>query len=90
MWPITVDSRRHFTQCIGAAALALSLGSLPGSAARMKFEIRDGTLVIVKLPAGDLFNDKEGKPVGIQSRIGRRPVMAFGNSDGDLQMPQWT
>lgn len=61
-----------------------------GSAARMKFEMRDGTPVIVKLPEGDLFNDKEGKPVGIQSRIGRRPVMAFGNSDGDLQMLQWT
>jgi hypothetical protein len=44
----------------------------------------------VKLPEVDLIDDKEGKPVGIQSHIGRRPLMAFGNSDGDLQMLQWT
>jgi hypothetical protein len=61
-----------------------------GSSVKMKFEMRDGTPVIVKLPEVDLINDKEGKPVGIQSHIGRRPVMAFGNSDGDLQMLQWT
>jgi hypothetical protein len=38
----------------------------------------------------NLIDDKEGKPVGIQSHIGRRPIAAFGNSDGDLQMLQWT
>ena len=43
----------------------------------------------MKLPEVDLIDDKEGKPVGIQSRIGRRPIAAFGNSDGDLQMLQW-
>jgi hypothetical protein len=46
--------------------------------------------VLVKLAQIDLVDDKEGKPVGIQSRIGRRPIAAFGNSDGDLQMLQWT
>jgi phosphoserine phosphatase len=61
-----------------------------GSSVKLKFEVRDGTPVLVKLPAADLFDDKEGKPVGIQSRIGRRPIAAFGNSDGDLQMLQWT
>jgi hypothetical protein len=45
--------------------------------------------VLIKLPAANLVDDKEGKPVGIQSRIGRRPIAAFGNSDGDLQMLQW-
>jgi hypothetical protein len=61
-----------------------------GSSVRMKLEMRDGRPVLVKLPEIDLNDDKDGKPVGIQSRIGRRPVMAFGNSDGDLQMLQWT
>jgi hypothetical protein len=61
-----------------------------GSSVKMKLEMRDGRPVLVKLPEIDLNDDKDGKPVGIQSRIGRRPVMAFGNSDGDLQMLQWT
>ena len=61
-----------------------------GSAGQLKLEQRDGKPVLIKLPALDLMDDKEGKPVGIQSRIGRRPIAAFGNSDGDLQMLQWT
>ena len=60
-----------------------------GSAGKMKLEEREGKPVLVKLPEIDLFDDREGKPVGIQSRIGRRPIAAFGNSDGDLQMLQW-
>jgi hypothetical protein len=44
----------------------------------------------MKLPEIHLVDDKEGKPVGIQQHIGRRPIAAFGNSDGDLQMLQWT
>ena len=60
-----------------------------GSAGRMKLEMRDGKPVLIKLAEVDLIDDKEGKPVGIQSRIGRRPIAAFGNSDGDLQMLQW-
>jgi hypothetical protein len=61
-----------------------------GSAVETKFEMRDGKPVLVRLAKVDFINDKEGKPVGIQSHIGRRPVLAFGNSDGDLQMLQWT
>jgi phosphoglycolate phosphatase-like HAD superfamily hydrolase len=60
-----------------------------GSAGKLKLDTRDGKPVLVKLPAIDFIDDKEGKPVGIQSRIGRRPIAAFGNSDGDLQMLQW-
>ena len=60
-----------------------------GSAGKLKLEVRDGRQVLVKLAEIDLIDDKEGKPVGIQSRIGRRPIAAFGNSDGDLQMLQW-
>ena len=44
----------------------------------------------MKLPAIDFIDDKTGKPVAIQKFIGRRPIAAFGNSDGDLQMLQWT
>jgi hypothetical protein len=61
-----------------------------GSSGKLKFEMRDGKPALVKLPQVDLIDDKEGKPVGIQSHIGRRPIAAFGNSDGDLQMLQWT
>ncbi len=61
-----------------------------GSSIKTKFEIRDGVPVLVRLPEIDFIDDKEGKPVGINSHIGRRPIAAFGNSDGDLQMLQWT
>jgi len=61
-----------------------------GSSGKLTLESRDGRPVLVKLAEIDLFDDKEGKPVGIHSRIGRRPIAAFGNSDGDLQMLQWT
>ena len=61
-----------------------------GSSGKLKFEMRDGKPVLVKLPAVDFINDKEGKPIGIQGHIGRRPIMAFGNSDGDQQMLEWT
>jgi hydroxymethylpyrimidine pyrophosphatase-like HAD family hydrolase len=61
-----------------------------GSSGGLQYEVRDGEPVIVKLAELVLNDDKEGKPVGIQRHIGRRPVAAFGNSDGDLQMLQWT
>ena len=61
-----------------------------GSSGKLKFEMRDGQPALVKLAEIDLLDDREGKPVGIHSRIGRRPIAAFGNSDGDLQMLQWT
>ncbi|MGL4402014.1 MAG: HAD family hydrolase [Luteolibacter sp.] len=61
-----------------------------GSSGGLKYELRDGKPVIVKLPELVLNDDKEGKPVGIQRHIGRRPIAAFGNSDGDFQMLEWT
>jgi len=61
-----------------------------GSTGGLKFEVRDGSPVLMKLPTLILNDDKEGKPVGIQRHIGRRPIAAFGNSDGDLHMLQWT
>lgn len=61
-----------------------------GSSIKTKFELRDGTPVLARLPELNFIDDKEGKPVAIQQHIGRRPIMAFGNSDGDFQMLEWT
>ena len=61
-----------------------------GSSTKTKLESRDGKPVLLRLPEINFINDKGGKPVGINQHIGRRPIMAFGNSDGDLQMLQWT
>ena len=60
------------------------------AAIKTKFEMRDGKPVLVRLPEIDFIDDKAGKPVGINKFIGRRPIAAFGNSDGDLQMLEWT
>lgn len=61
-----------------------------GSQGELRYQMRDGRPVLLKQPKVALVDDHEGKPVGIQRAIGRRPVFAFGNSDGDLQMLQWT
>lgn len=61
-----------------------------GSSIVTKFEMRDGKPVLVRLPQLNFLDDKAGKPVAINQHIGRRPIAAFGNSDGDLQMLQWT
>ena len=61
-----------------------------GSSIRTVFEMREGEPALVRLPEVDFIDDKAGKPVGINSHIGRRPIAAFGNSDGDLQMLQYT
>ena len=61
-----------------------------GSSIKTTFELRDGKPVLVRLPELNFNDDKGGKPVGILQHIGRWPVMAFGNSDGDLQMLQYT
>jgi len=60
-----------------------------GSSIKTKFEIDKGKPTLIRLPAIDLVDDGPGKPVGINSHIGRRPIAAFGNSDGDFQMLQW-
>ena len=61
-----------------------------GSSIETEFQLRDGVPVLVRLPEIHFIDDKAGKPVGINRHIGRRPIAAFGNSDGDLQMLQWT
>jgi hypothetical protein len=61
-----------------------------GSSIKVILEYRDGEPVLVRQAEIDFIDDKEGKPVGIHKFIGQRPLMAVGNSDGDLQMLQWT
>ena len=61
-----------------------------GSSIKTKLGMKNGKPVIVRLPELNFIDDKEGKPIGINSHIGRRPIAAFGNSDGDLQMLQYT
>lgn len=61
-----------------------------GSRIQTKFELQEGTSKIVRLAALEYIDDKEGKPLNIQKIIGKKPVFASGNSDGDLQMLQWT
>jgi phosphoglycolate phosphatase-like HAD superfamily hydrolase len=61
-----------------------------GSSVITRFEVHDDKPVLVRQPMLDFFDDKAGKPVAINKFIGRRPIFAFGNSDGDLQMLQWT
>lgn len=60
-----------------------------GSSIKTRYEMRDSTPVLFRLPEVDFIDDKAGKPIGINSHIGRRPIAAFGNSDGDLEMLQW-
>jgi hypothetical protein len=61
-----------------------------GSSVIVKYEVRDGKGVLIKLPELNFNDDKEGKPVGIHQYIGKRPVFTAGNSDGDYAMLQYT
>jgi hypothetical protein len=61
-----------------------------GSSIKTRFEWRDGQPVLMRLPELNFIDEKAGKPVGINEHIGRRPIAAFGNSDGDREMLQWT
>lgn len=61
-----------------------------GSVIEVKYEVRDGEPVLIREPKIDFIQDKAGKPVGIHKFIGRKPILAFGNSDGDFEMLEWT
>jgi phosphoserine phosphatase len=75
-------------------ALSWELYGIPpeqviGSSVKTKYEVRDGRPVVVRLPEIDFIDDKAGKPVGIHKYIGRKPIAAFGNSDGDFEMLEY-
>lgn len=61
-----------------------------GSSNKTEFQMDNGKPVLMRLAEVDFVDDKEGKPVGINTHISRRPIVAFGNSNGDLQMLQYT
>jgi phosphoglycolate phosphatase-like HAD superfamily hydrolase len=61
-----------------------------GSSIKTRFEMRDGRPTLFRLPELNFIDDGTGKPVGINQHIGRHSIAAFGNSDGDLEMLQWT
>ena len=81
-----VDFMRVFTEQV----YGIPPEQVVGSTGETKLETRNGKPVLVKLPKINLVDDKAGKPVGIQRFIGRRPILAFGNSDGDREMLEWT
>jgi phosphoglycolate phosphatase-like HAD superfamily hydrolase len=81
-----IDFMRVFTEPV----YGIPPEQVVGSVGEARFEMRSGKPVLVKLPKLNLLDDKAGKPVGIERFIGRRPILAFGNSDGDQQMLQWT
>jgi hypothetical protein len=61
-----------------------------GSSIKTKYEVIDGVATVMRLPQMNFINDKAGRPVGITQHIGQRPIAAFGYSDGDFQMLEWT
>ena len=79
----------EFLRVFAEEAYGIPPQQVVGSSIATEYRLRDGRPVLVRLPKLDFLDDKAGKPVGIHKFIGRRPIAAFGNSDGDLQMLQW-
>ena len=80
----------HFLRAFAAETYGIPPEQVVGSAAPTEYRVIDGVPTIVKLPGIEFVDDKVGKPVGIDSRIGKRPIFAAGNSDGDFQMLEYT
>ncbi len=80
----------EFLRVFAAEVYGVPPEQVIGSSIKTEFEMRSTGPVIERLPEIDFIDDKAGKPVAINKFIGRRPIAAFGNSDGDLQMLQWT
>jgi len=81
-----IDFMRPWTE----KAYGIPPEQVVGSVGETKLEVQNGKPVLLKLPKIDLVDNAAGKPVGIERFIGRRPILAFGNSDGDQQMLEWT
>jgi len=80
----------EFMRPMTEAVYGISPEQVIGSSIETKYEMKDGKPVLMRLPKVHFIDDKAGKPVGINEFIGRRPVAAFGNSDGDREMLEWT
>ncbi len=79
----------EFLRVFSERVYGVSPEQVVGSSIETKYEIRRGQPVLVRLSKIDFINDKAAKPVGIHKYIGRRPIAAFGNSDGDFEMLEW-
>jgi hypothetical protein len=80
----------EFMRCFAEQTYGIPPQQIVGSSSKMKYEIRNGKPKLLRLPEVQFIDDKQGKPIGIETFIGRRPIAAFGNSDGDQQMLEWT
>jgi phosphoserine phosphatase len=80
----------EFMRVFAEQAYGVPPQQMIGSSLELKYELRNGQPVLVQQPKVAFIDDKAGKPVGIQKAIGKRPIAAFGNSDGDFQMLEWT
>jgi len=80
----------EFMRPITEAVYGIPPEQVIGSSIKTEYQVKDGKPVLMRLPAINFIDDKTGKPVGINMYIGRRPVAAFGNSNGDKQMLEWT
>lgn len=80
----------EFMRAFASDAYGIPPDQIVGSVGKLKYEMRNGTPMLIKLPQVLFIDDKAGKPEGIQSFIGQRPIFAFGNSTGDQQMLEWT
>jgi phosphoglycolate phosphatase-like HAD superfamily hydrolase len=81
-----VDFMRVFAE----AVYGIPPAQVIGSSGKVQFELREGQPVFVKLPELSSYDDKEGKPENIHLHIGQKPILAFGNSDGDQAMLEYT
>jgi phosphoglycolate phosphatase-like HAD superfamily hydrolase len=79
-----------FLRVFAEEAYGIPPEQVVGSSVAVRYELREGVPTLIKLSEGLFINDKGGKPVGIYQHVGRRPVIAVGNSDGDFQMLEWT
>lgn len=80
----------HFLRAFAESAYNIPPNQVVGSTGKASYELRDGVPVVVKDPGIFFIDDKEGKPVAIDTRIGKRPILVGGNSDGDFQMLEWS
>jgi hypothetical protein len=80
----------EFMRVFASDAYGIPPDQIIGSMGKLKYEMQNGKPVLIKLPEVLFIDDKQGKPEGIQNFIGQCPIFAFGNSDGDQQMLEWT
>jgi phosphoglycolate phosphatase-like HAD superfamily hydrolase len=80
----------EFMRVFASEAYGIPPDQIVGSMGKLKYEMQNGKPTLIKLPEVLFIDDKQGKPEGIQNFIGQRPIFAFGNSDGDQQMLEWT